>query len=39
MKFNTRDIDTLAKRFGFVALYGFGSRALEAKNCVEQEGD
>lgn len=30
MKFTTRDIHTLAKRFGFVAPYGFGSRALEA---------
>ncbi|MCU0846146.1 MAG: hypothetical protein MUC76_14635 [Spirochaetes bacterium] len=36
MKFITGDIDTLAKRFGFVALYGFGSRALEAKRCVEE---
>ncbi len=35
MKFTTGDIDALAKRFGFVALYGFGSRALEAKRCIE----
>ncbi len=34
MKFITSDIDALAKRFGFVALYGFGSRALEAKSCI-----
>ncbi|MBP7603604.1 MAG: hypothetical protein KBA15_06720 [Spirochaetes bacterium] len=30
IKFATRDIGSLAKPFGFVALYDFGSRALEA---------
>ncbi len=35
MKFITSDITTLAQQFGFVALYSFGSRALEAKRCIE----